>query len=40
MLTKLIKCVLADEDVEYASTLLDLVQTLVDNGEEAWGLVW
>lgn len=36
----MIKRLLADEDVEYASTLLDLVQTLVDSGEEAWELVW
>ena len=37
MLSKLMKCLLADEDVEYASTLLDLVQILVDNGKKAWG---
>lgn len=37
ILSKLIKCLFANEDAQYASTLLDLVHTLVENGEERRG---
>ena len=37
ILSKLIKCLLANEDAQYASTLLDLAHTLVENGEEGRG---
>lgn len=39
-LSNSIKCLLANEDVEYASTLLDLVHTLVESGEEVGSREW